>query len=329
MPQASRSSASRISASRGRVVSSGRSGATIVASLPSVQQTTAVVTPRLASRERVPPIVMVSSSGWACTAITRRSLTAVSLLADRHGAHDVALADRGDHVHALHHLAEEVVRLAQLVPVVDGADEELGAVGVGPGVGHGHRSGDVLALHRLVLELVAGAAPAAALRVAALDHEVIDDAMEGEPVVEAVAGEEYEVVDRLRRAGRVERDDDVAPFGADRRPVALAGLDDLLGAGVSLRHRRQSSQRWVAPRGSEGGGRGRSRRGTVAAGRAAVAEEWREVHAHDRVRLAAQPGETLLLLGARELARLHQRIEPRLRLGDHSVDDRPSLGAGD
>ena len=40
------------------------------------------------------------------------------------------------------------------------ADEELRAVGVGPGVGHGHRARQVLALHRLVRELVAR--PAAA-----------------------------------------------------------------------------------------------------------------------------------------------------------------------
>ena len=53
-----------------------------------------------------------------------------------------------------------------------------------------------------LLELVAGAAGAVALRVAALDHEGLrrlDDAVEGQAVVEAVAGEEDEVVHGDRR----------------------------------------------------------------------------------------------------------------------------------
>ena len=48
---------------------------------------------------------------------------------------------------------------------------------------------DVLALHRLVGELVAGAAAAAALGAAALDHEAGLDPVEGEPVVVALAGQ--------------------------------------------------------------------------------------------------------------------------------------------
>jgi hypothetical protein len=53
-----------------------------------------------------------------------------------------------------------------------GDDEELRAVGVRAGVGHRQRAADDLVLVDLVLEGVAGAAAAGALRAAALDHEV-------------------------------------------------------------------------------------------------------------------------------------------------------------
>ena len=69
----------------------------------------------------------------------------------------------------------------------------------GPGVRHRDHAPLDRAAVRLVLELVAGAAHAGAGRVAALDHEVRDDAVEDDAVVEAVARELDEVLDRLRR----------------------------------------------------------------------------------------------------------------------------------
>ena len=68
----------------------------------------------------------------------------------------------------------------------------------------------------LVLERVARAAGAGALRAAALDHEVGDHAVEGEPVVEPVAGELAEVLDRLRRVVVEELDRDRAGIGVKR-----------------------------------------------------------------------------------------------------------------
>jgi len=70
-------------------------------------------------------------------------------------------------------------------------DEELGAVGVGSGVGHGEDAGLVVPTVglALALEFVAGAAGAGAGRAAALDHEVGDHAVERQAVVEPARGE--------------------------------------------------------------------------------------------------------------------------------------------
>lgn len=69
---------------------------------------------------------------------------------------------------------------------VNGGDEELGAVGAGACVGHGQQVGLVEGQFGVdfVLELVAGAADALAEGVAALDHEVADDAVEDDVLVE-------------------------------------------------------------------------------------------------------------------------------------------------
>jgi hypothetical protein len=65
-------------------------------------------------------------------------------------------------------------------------------------------------LVELVLELVARTARAGALRAAALDHEVADDAVEAEAVVEPLLCELAHVGDRLWRVVVEHLEDDVA-----------------------------------------------------------------------------------------------------------------------
>ena len=125
--------------------------------------------------------------GWpARTMVTR-------LMQDRGDGLVVVVAfdagDGGDHQDGVGvALAEDGVLAVELGDGVLG-DEELGAVGVGAGVGHGEASGDGEGERgiELIVEVVAGVAGAVARRVATLDHEAGDDAMEGESVVEALA----------------------------------------------------------------------------------------------------------------------------------------------
>jgi hypothetical protein len=80
-------------------------------------------------------------------------------------------------------------------------DEELRAVGVRAGVRHRQRAHPV-AVGPRGLQFVAKRYPGpprpGAGRVAALDHEPFDHAVEDHPVVEALARQEHEVVDRVR-----------------------------------------------------------------------------------------------------------------------------------
>src|SRR5262245_11911044 len=140
------------------------------------------------------------------------------------------LRDRVDHVHPGRDLAEDGVLAVEPRRGLGRDDEELAAVRVRPRVRHRERAADDLVLVELVLELVAGTARPGARRVAALDHEVRDHAVEDDAVVEAVARELREVLDGLGRIVVEELERDVAVVGVERRrghgrtvPDAAAG----------------------------------------------------------------------------------------------------------
>ena len=99
-------------------------------------------------------------------------------------------------------------------------DEELAAVGVGAGVGHGHGAVDV---QQVVVELIlerlaphAFAAGAVPVGVAALNHEVLNDAVEGQAVVVAFQGMDFKVVHGLGGLVREKAElDDLARLHGD------------------------------------------------------------------------------------------------------------------
>ncbi len=67
-----------------------------------------------------------------------------------------------------------------------------------------------------------------------MDHEVLDDTVEDDTVIEPVAGEEDKVVHRLWRADRVELDHYLTVTGVERGRVPLVEIDGHLGRGVVL-----------------------------------------------------------------------------------------------
>lgn len=130
----------------------------------------------------------------------------------------------------------------------------------------------------LVVELVAGAAAAALLRVAALNHEVLDDAVEDVPLVQRVASDlaafgvlprvrvtggirvgggvvtrqSEEVLDRLRRAVGEQLDDDVAVVRV-KRHLRVVGIGNL-SCHVSAEERPSENPAHPRSRRSIGGG---------------------------------------------------------------------------
>ena len=86
----------------------------------------------------------------------------------------------------------------------------------------------------LIRELVAGATTASAGRIAALDHEVLNDPVEAEAVVVAALGEVEKVGHRHRRLARRQGGFDPA-FGGDENDIDVTDLLDPLGCGCGCR----------------------------------------------------------------------------------------------
>src|SRR3954453_4340651 len=114
----------------------------------------------------------ISGIGPVIAALTATPCSSARALFDGDRLHHVADFGVLRDVHAVDHVPEEVVVLRELARAVVDGDEELRPVRVGTGVRHGHRAERVLALHRLVAELVARATGSGAVRAATLDHEV-------------------------------------------------------------------------------------------------------------------------------------------------------------
>ena len=95
-------------------------------------------------------------------------------------------------------------------------DEELAAIGIGTGIGHGHSAFDITGLVgnrvriQFIGEFVAGTAHTGTSRIAALDHEARDDTMEDEVIVETLTSQSDEILDGVRRVGIICLKDDGA-----------------------------------------------------------------------------------------------------------------------
>ena len=113
------------------------------------------------------------------------------------------------------------------------ADKKLatGAVGVG-GASHGEHTAHVRLLVELGIELVSGITGAGhaacaffGVRAAALDHEALDDAVEGRAIIETVTGKFFEVLDGFRGH--------IGPEGNSHVAVSRGDDGDFVGGGFS------------------------------------------------------------------------------------------------
>src|SRR6266849_3447451 len=152
--------------------------------------------------------------------------------ATRHGR---GLTELAEHVVASDQSAEGGVLAVEKLRVSQ-ADEKLAARRVRVlRAGHGNSAAAMRAFVELGLDRVAGAAgtPArfclwiARQRVPALDHETLEDAVKGGPIVEAVFGEGLEIFDGFGRHVRPEAKD----------YVSVGGLDDGTFFGRGRTHR--------------------------------------------------------------------------------------------
>ena len=105
-------------------------------------------------------------------------------------------------------------------------DKELAAVGIGSGIGHAQRAAEIVQLlAALILELSAVDALTArtgAGGVTALNHEILDDAVEDEAIIIALFGQGYEVLDGFGGNLRVKLDGDIAHVGVHDGAGAFA-----------------------------------------------------------------------------------------------------------
>src|SRR5690606_21886908 len=158
---------------------------------------------------------LVNRKSYLVSRISRRGLL------DPNTLHHIALLDRQHHIHPLGHLAEDGVDPVEMRLRRVG-DEELAAAGVLAGVRHRQRARVVLVrvARSLALDLPAGTAGAnprvagiLGERIATLDHEVTDHAMETGAIVELAVGELLEIGDRVRGGIVIQLGGDGAALG--------------------------------------------------------------------------------------------------------------------
>lgn len=142
--------------------------------------------------------------------------------------HYVALLDRVDDVLASGHFAKH--GMLSIEPRAgDVGDEELRTIGVGAGIGHREnaRTGVLQRGMEFIGKFVAWAAGTGAVWASRLNHEVRNDAMELQTIVEALCGEVFKVLDGLGGLVRKQLALDGAAAGLNRCNFHLDSLSSI------------------------------------------------------------------------------------------------------
>ena len=106
-------------------------------------------------------------------------------------------------------------------------DEKLAAVSVGSGICHRKYAGFMFQriACSFIFEFITGAAAATSGRIAALNHEITDHAMEFDAVIKSLAGEEYKVIHRLGSMLSIQFNLDQAAVGLHGEFVGFLGIN--------------------------------------------------------------------------------------------------------
>ena len=104
-------------------------------------------------------------------------------------------------------------------------NEELTAVGIGSGVGHGYGSPSVFSGDGFVIKFVAGAAGAVSFGIAALDHKSLNYPMKDGISVEAVFCQSHKVINGDRSVFGVERNLDFSGCSLEHCNVGFISVD--------------------------------------------------------------------------------------------------------
>lgn len=168
-----------------------------------------------------------------CNSVICSDLTFV----DRQFINFIALLDAVHHILSTDNFAENCVMAIQMRLWRVG-DEELRTVGSRAGVGHGKRSRFVAIgiAFEFIGKLISWTAGSGSGWVAALDHEVGNDAVKYDAVIKPFASQEHKIVHGLRRVVGEQRAFNGATGGIKSGSVILARLGDLLGRVVLFRH---------------------------------------------------------------------------------------------
>jgi len=129
-------------------------------------------------------------------------------------------------VEAVDDFTEQRVTRRQRSTAVAGDDEELAAVGVGAGVGHGQRTDLVLtSLWKFVSKGIPRATRARCGRVAALHHEVFDHTVALGAVEVLPSRKRHEVVHRARSTVRQQSNRERTLRGVERGDIGLGWVN--------------------------------------------------------------------------------------------------------
>jgi len=127
------------------------------------------------------------------------------------------LADAIQDAETLSYFSQDIERRRQRSRLFSDNDEELAAGRAPAGVGHGNHTRLIFEIvgGKLVGYSISGSSESRRLGISSLDHEILDDAVKHRSVVETLASEKDEGVDRIREACRVEIDGYLAAGGCD------------------------------------------------------------------------------------------------------------------